>query len=1620
MSRRALRLPILLLLLAALPAAAQQHPNTARGFNAAGGFGGGDLDSVNPFNGNLVIRLPVGPAYPVNGRLSYQLALTYNNNVWDYQQYDDGTTTVTQAIPNRTSNAGLGWMLSLGRLNPPTGTDVDTTRTVYMSPDGALHTFYPTLHDSDPGVAGVQLTRDGTYLRYKVATAEVEFPDGTVHHFNASGFPDQIRDHFNNQVAINYSVANRWVLTDGHRTQTVYFRTDLPGYPQAVDHVDLSAFGGATATWTFRYNQDDGSSFTVTGCRNTDPLYANKPVPLLTQVILPDGSSYRMAVADYSTQMSPPCQAGMLKGMTLPTLGRVEWDYLQYSFPTGSSPRSFRQFSTGVGARRLKDASGSVLGQWSYSTALTVDASFSQPQELVNTVVTPLGDKEVRYFSVSTTFAATGWNIFEYGLPITRYVTDGGSPTRYLSNRIYDCDSGGTVNCQLKRTSFLTYDRDDSNLVATVEEAARKNQRVLSTRTNYDDVGLLAAVVYGSFDGLGHYRQTDLFGNFGAGDTRTTVVNYNPGQTYPGAFVPPAASTPWILDTYTDTTTTEGGVSAKAEACFDANTGFLLRSRTLAAGTVRSAGDVVARYTPSADGRGNVGAEESFGGDGGGLDTSAALCNLVLPANQYQVNYSYQYGSLATAQAAPGVPFKTVDRTIDLSTGLVSQSRDVSTLATSYEYDLLGRPTYVKPSQDGWTRTIYTPAASAASPAQIYVAQQSNGGGSALAESKTLYDALGRVRQEQERMPDGTWSSRTTGYNALGWTTSVTELGSSGTTSFLNYDPFGRPATVRPPDGAAHDVTFTYSGTRSVTRTARVATSYNSGTGTGTAGETAAVTTELYDRQGRLIQVTEPNGVVTRYEYDVGNRLKRVCQAASGSLCGQERLFTYDNRGFLTSEKHPEKGAAGNGTVSYPSYDSRGHARRVIDGPNDLTYTYDRAERVSQIRETGGAQRTLKAFTYGSGNVGANSLLGKVQLAQRYNYPVVNGTPVTALITETYTYGGRQGRVSQRDTQLSVNGGTNESFTQSFAWDDLGNPQTINYPQCTVAGCTSPARSVTDVYTNGWLTAISGYTGTAPGQSAGVGITYHPNGLVKDVAHVNGVVVSQGNDPNGMARPSSIAATAGAATLWSAGTYQYDGAGNVWKIGTSWYEYDPLSRLKTGTVFPNPLGTGTQQKQTYAFDDYGNLQSIATQIGAGTPVTRATPASTSTNRLAGAVAYDSAGNLTSWNGAVYQYDAFDQMWRMTSGTEDWIYLYTADDERIWSYNPSLNLSRWTLRGLDGKVLRDFTNNAGAWSVAEDYIYRNGLLFAAYLGNGQRRHFALDHLGTVRLVTNTVGAQTGYHVYYPFGEEATPFDPNADRMQFTGHERDLNSQAGANPSADDLDYMHARFFNPLPGRFTSVDPMGGNVRIPQSWNRYVYVIDNPTNSVDPYGLAGGDTYIYAFGMTTFSGQDFYQLNAADTLYLAQFWFQSLFSNSFTRHSAELMSIGSILGTQGYQRLMAQFGPSNNPWRLGIVPILPGEIPLGEAPGPEGELISLNKSYASLEQMGETGTPIAGAGTDKALRDAQRLAAQYGGEASDWAKVRSSAYEAADGTQFRTHWYKNMKTGQVVEFKTKLKD
>ncbi|HEX6083134.1 MAG TPA: hypothetical protein VF266_01335, partial [Thermoanaerobaculia bacterium] len=167
----------------ALSSFGQQHPNRAKGFNANSVYQVNDYDSINAFNGNLTISIPLGSAYPLNSDVGVQFALHSNANVWDGERYDytcdpDGAVIMTYGYPHRRANAGLGWTLSLGRLYAPLHPTAKGW--TFESPDGASHELQPS--DTAGGLA----SKDGSFLRMRTEGADrlVEFPDGRVYTFS--------------------------------------------------------------------------------------------------------------------------------------------------------------------------------------------------------------------------------------------------------------------------------------------------------------------------------------------------------------------------------------------------------------------------------------------------------------------------------------------------------------------------------------------------------------------------------------------------------------------------------------------------------------------------------------------------------------------------------------------------------------------------------------------------------------------------------------------------------------------------------------------------------------------------------------------------------------------------------------------------------------------------------------------------------------------------------------------------------------------------------------------------------------------------------------------------------------------------------------------------------------------------------------------------------------------------------------------------------------------------------------------------------------------------------------------------------------------------------------------
>jgi RHS repeat-associated protein len=110
------------------------------------------------------------------------------------------------------------------------------------------------------------------------------------------------------------------------------------------------------------------------------------------------------------------------------------------------------------------------------------------------------------------------------------------------------------------------------------------------------------------------------------------------------------------------------------------------------------------------------------------------------------------------------------------------------------------------------------------------------------------------------------------------------------------------------------------------------------------------------------------------------------------------------------------------------------------------------------------------------------------------------------------------------------------------------------------------------------------------------------------------------------------------------------------------------------------------------------------------------------------------------------------------------------------------------------------------------------------GSSSTIYIHTDYLGSPVAETNTSGSLLNARMYYqPFGEQ---IGTKRDEVSYTGHKYD---------TALDLSYMQARYYDPVIGRFYSNDPVGWTPSNPvMSFNRYLYVNNNPYKYTDPNG------------------------------------------------------------------------------------------------------------------------------------------------------------------------------------------
>ncbi len=798
-------------------------------------------------------------------------------------------------------------------------------------------------------------------------------------------------------------------------------------------------------------------------------------------------------------------------------------------------------------------------------------------------------------------------------------------------------------------------------------------------------------------------------------------------------------------------------------------------------------------YTTDPNDLGNLESEQFQGGDAG---------------HGYTQNFAWESGvvhsewrTVNTADPThPEYGYNDFTRTIDSSTSRILSQADPNQLATSFQYDAIGRITRVTPPPGPWgseaptqiaypnPNTIERYKGSGANP------ELSPGSSTPLPSNTDLYsvttlDDLGRPWRTDTVMPPAsgsgyTWSEKITLYapwgaavfqslpyaygsvtttlnptisglvetgstfgmaapaNASGegygtWTTPF--AGATGAQPFQGtLDPFYRISEVLGPDGSHRDVAYPEIAAQGPTTQVTI-NDINAAPGSGSG--LSGTTTYVRDALGRLLSVSPSTGAQATYTYDGLNHLTQVALASSsGTVHQANRTFTYDALGLLRQAALPEKG-----TLLYVQYDAGGHLIQFEDAAGRIyTSEYDSRGRAITLSEGG---QIWRQWFYDEPGHGESN--GRLTRADSEN----------GQIEESWTYNGMSGRLSQASLLLNLSGLPTAGYTASLTYDTQGE----------VTQETDVRGSAVSVSTNisyNYGLPVAKVFSDGPGIT---GITYWPSGAVDTLSFANGTSTQFSEDAQ-TGRLSDITWGTGTGTitepLWDSGNYQYDGIGDVIAEGADTFGYDPLGRLQQATVY-HPHGTGTPVSFQYSFDDFGNLRGrTVSSPSASLPNLTFTP-DTSTNRLTSFTANSGTGsqthtpvyggggtapgNMTNDGVNALAYDPLNCIVAVTppGGGTPLAYHYDAAGERVAVGNGA-GVTYFFRAGSQVRLQENFPSVTNpSQSNAKAFLYIGGHLATSEEGGVGGTGGAYSISGTVTLngsglsgVTVTAGSATG--------------------------------------------------------------------------------------------------------------------------------------------------------------------------------------------------------------------------------------------------------------------------------------
>ena len=199
--------------------------------------------------------------------------------------------------------------------------------------------------------------------------------------------------------------------------------------------------------------------------------------------------------------------------------------------------------------------------------------------------------------------------------------------------------------------------------------------------------------------------------------------------------------------------------------------------------------------------------------------------------------------------------------------------------------------------------------------------------------------------------------------------------------------------------------------------------------------------------------------------------------------------------------------------------------------------------------------------------------------------------------------------------------------------------------------------------------------------------------------------------------------------------------------------------------------------------------------------------------------YDANGNTLGAGGTANAYDSQDRLTSFNNGAATMV--YDGDGNRVSK----------TAGGVTTVYLVDEANPTGLAQVVEElssggtvqrrYLYGLERIGQTQVATAATSFYGYDGHGDVRYLTDVTGKVTDTYDYDAFGNVVGTTGATANVYRYQGEA--LDAETG-------LYYLRARYFDPVAGRFLSVDPMAYKGQHP-----YTYAGADPVDGHDPTGM-----------------------------------------------------------------------------------------------------------------------------------------------------------------------------------------